>query len=242
MALTLTIGDGTTTINLNDTSDLHMLEGWVPAIARPTADESIPPDVTDVIPCILQISSADNMASGLQKIYALDRLAKQYHDDPSQHKEVWFTRQLTGETNGTRTLVSSLAFVPRLTELGDGGWFDATPGITEGRLGELQVTHHPYWERDDSANNDFVSATPSAAAAIEYDPLSESTVPGDVHCRIEGFNLRSKSGQIDPIDRVWIGVRGANKYGVTPTNFVYVWELEDGTNETSGDTSDYSPE
>jgi len=230
MAATLTISDGTTTINLNDTTDFHMRDGWIPAIAEPTPDDSIPPYVVDVIPVGIQCTNANALAAGLQKAHALDRLARQYHADTGQHKEVWFTRQLDGETGSTRFLVKSVTF--RGNAALGGGWFDAAPAISQGRFGELIVEHHPYGERADAANLDFKAEAPSAAASIVSDYYNDTAVAGDVPARVEGFEVSSNNEGVDPIDRVWIGVRGEDKYSVNSDGFVNIWECEDGTNVT----------
>jgi len=235
MAATLTISDGTTTINLGDTTDFHMLDGWIPAIAEPTGDDSVPPYVVDVIPVAIQCANANALAAGLQKAHALDRLARQYHADPRQHKEVWFTRQLDGETGSTRSLVKSLTF--RGNAALGGGWFDAAPSISAGRFGELIVEHHPYWERTTALT--LKDESPAAGASVFYDYYNNTAVPGDVPARIANMEVYAHADSSgDDISRLWIGIRGSDKYAVTPTNFVNIWECENGTNEASGDTTD----
>ena len=65
--------------------------------------------------------------------------------------------------------------------------------------------------------------------------FTDHDIVGDVPARVNALTIKSATGGAT-LDRYWIGIRGPDKHGATGvTNFIPVWECEDGTN--IGDTS-----
>ena len=63
MAVTLQVTDGTTTVNLANTTGAELAAQYLPVFTEPTGDGTIPPDVTEALPVYVNISSDDNLAS-----------------------------------------------------------------------------------------------------------------------------------------------------------------------------------
>jgi len=228
MAFQLSISDGTTTINLANSTGFQSSEPYYQMPTEPTGDGSIPDYVTETIPVFINITTDNNLASTMQDFHALQLRAREYFQDPDTNTPVWFTRQLAAETTPTRTLVRSLLFEPT-GEL-EGSFMADVPCVSEGRTGELIVTHHPY--------NESTTATTAAAAAIDYlgGTKTISSVPGDVPARISALAFTGSMG-MDWDRGVWIGIRSNAKNGVTLANVNPLWEAEDASNgPNSSDT------
>ena len=221
MAVTLQLTDGTTTVNLANSTGPELQERYLPVFAEPTGDGTIPPDVTEAVPVYLNITSDDNLASTLQDIAALQRRAAEYMADEHQITPVWFHRKLSSETGAVRYLVKSIHFTPNA---GLGGPFDNCPTITDGRLGVLSIKHHPYGERTSAlsaAGTDDVSVL---GGAVDY---TSTDVVGDVPARayyIEVDDLPTAKAY----RQYWIGFRSDNRVS-TPSNVASLWEIEDGS-------------
>lgn len=227
MALIHKLTDGTNTVDLRAPStELKWLQGFIPKVASPTGDGSIPPYLLEVIPTLVKNTTADNMAGDLQKLAALALTAAEYWVDPTQETPVWYHQQMTAESGERRALVKSIHL-----EFTDpvGDYLSAVPPIASGRSANLMIERHPYWERPTEVVSN--ADTPSAAASVVYD-YTTTNVVGDVSARLKRLDIISPVGG-DPIDRMWIGVRGATKRAVTPADFVNIWECEDGTNNAS---------
>jgi len=227
MAVTHQITDGTTTIDLTTAVGFKAERDFAVTFADPTGDGSIPPYVTEAIPIHVYATSDNNLATTMQDFHALQRRAVQYWVDPMQRTPVWYHRKLDAETTAVRSLVKSMHFTfdTRLH-----GVMDEMPEISEGRDGMLSITHHPHGESPTVKSAS--ASTPSAAASLSYDYTTGGTgdVVGDVHARVHPLRLAPIAG--DNLEEAWVGVRGASKHGVTPANFIGVWECEAGTNIT----------
>ena len=124
MAFTLTLSDGTTTINLANSTGFQASAGYMPLVAVPTGDGSIPEYLIDAIPVQVRLSSDNNLAATMQDLHALQLRAAEYWQDPDANTPVWFNRKLDAESTGTRALVRALAFTP--ADDPEGSWFDAS--------------------------------------------------------------------------------------------------------------------
>jgi hypothetical protein len=236
VAVIFKLYDGTNTIDFTSATDFHLLQGFHPEEASPTGDGSIPPDVTQIVPIIVDCTSDDDLATTKQKFHAMQLLVARYMLDPIHSTPLWWHHKLDGETGELRHLVKSLAF--QWTEPA-GGIFDAQPLITEGRRAVVTFIHHPYGEHPTGRN--FPTASPSAAAAITYDYTAAGSggtpaahdIVGDVGARVGTFIFYSAAAGADVVDRLWMGFRSAGKYGQTLANFDPIWECEDGTNNAN---------
>jgi len=228
MAFQLYISDGTTTINLANTTGFQSSEPYFQMSAIPTGDGSIPEYVTETIPVVIHITTDNNLAATMQDFHALQVRAAEYWQDPDANTPVWFYRQLAAETSATRTLVRTLAYEP--TQELEGSYMADVPCVSEGRTGEIIITHHPY--------NEHTTTTIAAGATIDYlgGTKTINSVPGDVPARISLLAFTGSMG-MDWDRGVWIGIRSNGKNGVTLANVVTLWEAEDAANGTnSSDT------
>jgi hypothetical protein len=227
MAAQLLLSDGTTSINLTNSTGFQASDPYLQTLPIPTGDGSIPAYTIEVIPCYINITSDNNLAATLQDFHALQLVAAEYWQDPDQNTPVWFTRQLTAESSATRTLVRSLAFEPSNDPVGS--WVEVAPAISGGRFGTLTVEHHPY--------NEASSATTAAGATIDYlgGTKTINSVPGDVLARISLLSFTGTQGMRWD-NGVYIGIRSNGKNGVTIANLNTLWEAEDALN--GGNTSD----
>lgn len=227
MALTLTISDGTTTVDLASTTGFEVLRRWRPVVATPQGN-TIPPDITDVIPTYTNITTADGLAATYQALHALAERAAKYGVDSDV--PVWFTRQLDTETGGLRTLVRSLSFDP---DVQLGSWIDEFPRLLEGRTGAISITRHPFWERTsplDARGQTWLTSVLAGTANYSV----PTAVPGDVAARV--YALRLYEGPSAGLDTFWIGARTTAKVA-DPTNFVGQWACPVGTIQDALDTS-----
>jgi len=122
MAVTFTLGDGTTTIDLTDITENIALDetAYVPVVATPTGDGSIPPYVTETLPVRIISATYDGYATLMQNLHALQKRAAEYWVDQQQATPVWLTCKLDGETTGRRALVKAVWEVDRrLAEVSD---------------------------------------------------------------------------------------------------------------------------
>ena len=225
MAVTLQVTDGTTTVNLANTTGPELGANYLPVFAEPTGDGTIPPDVTEALPVYVNISSDDNLASTLQDIATLQRRAAEYMADPNQATPVWFHRKLTNETSAVRYLVKAMHFTP---DAQLGGLFDVAPAITEGRIGVISITHHPYGERTSALSGAGTDNVSLFGGACDY---SGTDLVGDVPARayyIEIDDLPAAKA----FYQYWIGFRSSNRVS-TPANVASLWEVEDGTPGTN---------
>ena len=175
MAVTLQITDGTTTVNLANAAGPELESEYLPTFAVPAGDGTIPPDVIEAVPVLVRITSDDNLATTLQDIAGLTRAAAEYSANNHQ-TPVWFHRKLTAESNAVRYLVRSMSFVPNARF---GGFFDEGPAITDGRLGVLTITHHPYGERTSALAASGTNNVSVIGGAADY-----TDVVGDVPARM----------------------------------------------------------
>lgn len=229
MATVFKLYDGTNTVDLATDADWHLLRDYVPQVATPTGDGTIPPYIREEIPIRIKGTSADNLASVLQTLHLLQRTAAEYWMDPTQDTPVWFHCKLNAETEERRALVKAVELILASNP------YAVRPDFTDkGIKGTLIVERHPYWER--TASISMPEETLLSGAAIIYDPTSVTDIVGDVAARIKPFDVRSLG---DPLNRFWIGLRSVDKHG-TLGNFVEIWECEDGTNNPneSGVTDD----
>jgi hypothetical protein len=216
MAVTFTITDGSNSIIFSNDTGFILSDGYNPAVAVPTGDGSIPPPVTEVIPCVIVPTSADNLSTLMQTFAGLQKTAAEYRADPTQATNVQLQCKLDAETGTRQALVLSMSidFNARL-----GGLYDAGPVLTDGRQATITLVRHPYWER--TTGRTFPALASTAGAVVTYDYSSTDPV-GDVGARIDELNFQTAVS----VTRYWMGLRSATKHG-TLANFVPLWECED---------------
>jgi len=224
MAVTLQITDGTTTVDFTTTTGHHLLADYLPSFAMPTGDGSIPPYVTEAIPCHIYVTSGNNLAATMQSFHALQLRAAQYFADDTYETPVWFHRKLDDESGAVRYLVRSMHFTPNGNF---GGPLDNAPALTEGRQGVLTIEHHPYAERTSatSVTTGTNLSVLGGGAAFNY-----TDVVGDVPAR--PYYIRLYGGSVGiSFTKVWIGFRSDAKItSGDASDFVALWEVELGSN------------
>ncbi len=222
MTVILQVTDGTTTVNLQNTTGAQLLEKYLPVFATPTGDGTIPADVTEALPVIVRIATDDGLAATLQGIARLQQQAAMYMADPTEASPVWFYRKLTGESGGAaagiRFLVKSMSFTPTAKF---GGLFDVGPAITDGRIGVLSITHHPYGEAPA-----VIAASGTDGVSVLGGAVNYTDVTGDVPARLYYLGLDNLAAA-RTYRQYWIGFRSVNKVAA-PANVVTLWECEDG--------------
>jgi len=225
MAVTFSItSTGLDTLDLTYVGSQFSLQPdkYLPVVATPTGDGSIPPYVTETIPVMLTEVTYDAYASSMQVLATHQKRAAEYWVNQQQATPVWLNCKLDGESFPRRALVKAIHFEFR-------PWIQAlyqecgTSVAPDRQLGTLLIERHPYWE--DPTPREFINTTPAAAASVVYDYLIEPG--GDVPCRINGLGWRAT---VNTLERFWMGIRSATLHGATGvTAFIPVWECEDAT-------------
>jgi len=229
MAVTFTLSDGTTTIDFAEaTPDDFTLRaniglGYLPKVAVPRGDGSIPDYITETIPVWIECTNHNDFATSMQNFHALQRRAVEYWVDPQQATPVWFNAKLDDETGARRALVKSLGLE---FETEFGGLYNDCPDLDTGRPATVVVVRHPYWERSAALSAATGSNVSILGGAFDY---SGTDVVGDVGARID--NLGISADDTTWLKNVYIGFRSTNRHP-TITNFVSKWECEDGSNQT----------
>ena len=229
--LKLKQGDSGTELNLNASGStgirLHE-DGWYPTVASPV-HMGDPAPVLETLHLLVSNTTYNLLATSMQSLHEMQVLADRYINDPHQEYPVWLQAQMDGESGLRRALVYSIdiQYKPR--------WFGAGADTTNIPL-VLSVVRGPYWESTTVRN--LPDAAPAAAASVAYDYTAAGTsvsahdFSGDVGARIRLLEIYSMVGDNSLTD-YWMGIRSANKHGATGiTNFVPIWECEDGTNDT----------
>jgi hypothetical protein len=226
MAVTFAItGDGLygSGLSLLSSTGFHLLDGYKPKYGTITGDGSIPPYVREVIPVRIRSTGDDDLATELAVFHTYQRKAAEYWHSRSRAEAIKLEQSLANETGERSALIKSLDIQI------DQNILSTAPAVADGVDARLIVERHPYWE---SATAIVMNAAaPSAAASVLYDYTNVADVVGDVGARIHRLDIVSEAGD-DALDRVWIGIRSTDKMAVTPANFVPIWELEDGLNDT----------
>ncbi len=228
MADTIELTDGTNTVDFLAATGLRGQPAWVPAVASPTGDGSIPPYITEVIPVIVRNTTADTTATSLQLFHLLQKTAAEYWADLTAVTPVWFNCTIDNETNDRRAFVRSLSieFTPGLGQLYE-------CNVLDGVLAQVIIVRHPFWEAPSARDMPEGASGVGIVFAYDYTAAGTGGVPaahdivGDVGARVEHARIRSIVGGSN-LGRVWAGLRSNNKHP-TVTNFVPVWEWEDGT-------------
>ena len=242
MAVTFTLtSTGLTTIDLTDTSTSIFLQEseYVPVVATPPGDGTIPPYVTETLPVGLHATTYNAYCLLLQNLAALQKRAAEYWVNPQQSVPVWLTCKLDGETTGREALVKAIHFEFRpWTEALYRECAGATP---PGHLfGTILVERHPYWEKPIGLS--FPNLAGDTGVCVSYDYTTGADVVGDVPARIEGFCLKTNTAAI-ALERFWMGIRSATLHGATGvTAFKHRWECEDGSFPDAEVTEDAASE
>jgi len=190
-----------------------------------------PPLITETMDLLLKGSDHDDLASRKQSMHEMQVYATRYIKDRTFDTPVWLHVQMSGETNERRALVHKISLSPKSPNLDTKGWIDQSVARYQ-----ATITREPYWEALSTYSMPSVGAQDWAAL---YDYTSAGTggtpaahnVMGDVPARISFFRLNASSGELG---RAWIGVRSDNfSPGGDASNFVPIWECEDGTNNTN---------
>jgi len=230
MAAVVQLKRSSTTLNLLNTSGLHVADvGWVPKIAA-LRDRFEPMVVEEVIEADLFGSSHDNVAVTMQALHDMEVWAAEYRRDSLTEHPVWLHAQTSDETSQRRAAVRRVAS-KWLSQHYSGEMIGSQPVV------QIAVERQGAWEKTTASEMDN-NISPGAAASVTYDYTATNgdDIIGDLPARIEQLEIRPAAN--DTLSKLWIGLRSANKHG-TLTNFINVWECEDagatlGTNAANG--------
>lgn len=228
MADTIELTDGTNTVNFLAATGLRGQPAWVPAVAAPTGDGSIPPYITEVIPVIVRNTSTDLMAADLQRFHLLQKTAAEYWVDQTAVTPVWFYTTVDNETNDRRAFVKSLAieFRPGLGQLYE-------CNVLDGVLAQVVIVRHPYWEALTAVTEVATAAISTLGGAYDYTAAPSTDVVGDVPARL--IKLQTTYSDNQAAEYLWAGWRSALKHG-TLANFVSSWAADDGVSSLADTT------
>lgn len=192
-------------------------QGWNQGLPQPGQ-----PGVDESITLLMNSGNANTLATALQ---AIDTKIKEigWAQDPLNPIGVWLRAQLTGETNQRQCFILAAKRPPKGLEI-------TTPLAYSGVIQNynLGLTRSARWE------NVLKTQVPASPASISiHGGTLAYTIPGDAHARVAELRLTSNS---QLFTEAWIGVK-SNRYGVNPTNFVPVWNLDLGFLPTGYDTS-----
>jgi hypothetical protein len=222
-------GDSGTELSLNAGEAGFQLagQGWSPAVATPV-HMGDPPPIGETIHLLLANTSHNNIATNMQSLHEMQVLADRYINDPHQEDPVWLHAKMDNETGERRALVYRIEAQYKTS------WFGPQATALDIPL-VLTVVRGPYWESTSVRN--LPDAAPAAAACVVYnytaagDVVAAHDIVGDVGARLRFFELNDTD---DSLERFWMGIRSANKHGADGiTNFVNIWECENGTNNAS---------
>ena len=224
MAVTFTLtSTALTTIDFTTGTDFTLGADYVPTVATPNGDGSIPAYVVETIPVVLRATSENDLATTMQELSAMQKRAAEYWLDMNEDDPVWLTCKLDTETTGRRALVKRIDFA--FERAPQSFYEECGTTLADFYLGTVLIERHPYWEA--------LSTTAISGTSIGYlgDTIAINGVPGDVNARFHLIKLAGTMNMEWPRYGVFIGIRSANRHG-TLANFVPLWECEDGTNVT----------
>lgn len=232
MAIVSKFSHASATVDLNDVNTGFSMagDGWMPVVATPVYGRD-PEPVTETIHLLLRDTSQDNIAADMQALHFMQVQADAYINDPTVDDPVWLHAKMNNETGERRAVVYKIEVQYGASWYGDEATSLDIP-LT------LSVTRGPYWEsttaRDlpaDTGNTGVIHVydyTASGASVAAHD------IVGDVGARIDLFTM-------DPnayTDFYIIGARSAAKHNASGiSNFVPIWEFENGTLETDCTTA-----
>lgn len=138
MAATLQITDGSTTVNLLNTSGLYLKKnGWTPAVV-PELDDGRYADVVDVITCTWVQTDDDNRSSTLQNLQRLARKARLWwRKRRPWGQAVWIAANTHSETDTRYSLIKNV----EIRELDPRHWGAQGPVELT-----ILVTHGLWWD------------------------------------------------------------------------------------------------
>jgi hypothetical protein len=113
-----------------------------------------------------------------------------------------------------------LAFVPNAQF---GGLFDVGPAITDGRIGVLSITHHPYGEATTA-----VAASGTNGVSVLGGATNYTDVVGDVPARLYYLGIDNMANATT-IYQVWLGFRSDSQANGDASLVNSLWEVEAGT-------------
>lgn len=208
------------------TSEDFMLRrgGYVPQIAAPPGDNSLPPDVEEALTLHMKATDGDELSTNMQTLHAAQIRAAQYRDDPNVGfvaDSVWYHQRLDSETEWRRALVKNLHVAAATSYFERPAPEDWTP-VTVG------ITRHPYWEASvPSAGNYPISTMASVSDPAFIHPYTPAVI-GTVPARLLYLQLAWNSATSGDLARMWFGLRSEDKHGRL-ADFPIRWECEDGT-------------
>ena len=183
-------------------------EGW----EQGTPSQQGQSSVDEVITLLMNAGNANTLATALQSI---DSKVKQtqWAQDPLNPIGVWLRTKLATETNTRQAFIQELRRSPALP-ITDPLMYDST--LQKYQLG---VTRMPVWENP-TASSIAPGSITANGGTFAY------SVSGDAHARVSKLQITGKSvsAAADLYREAWFGAK-SDRYGVTPANFVPVWNV-----------------
>ena len=218
-------GDSGTTLSLNSASAGFSLAGWSPSVATPV-HMGDPAPIGESIHLRLKQANQNTLATSMQSLHEMQVLADRYINDPTQETPVWLHAKMANETGERRALVYSISVQYKSSWFGPEATAEDIPLV-------LNVVRGPYWESTSVRDLPDSGSKTGAGVVYDYTAAGSGGTPeahdyvGDVGARLRFFDMEST----DALEVVWMGIRSAAKRGSTGlSNFINIWECEDGTN------------
>lgn len=213
---TLTITDGTTTVNFLDTSGLHIARnGYRQGVGHPDPQSGFIPDVIDTLNCYWMDTTDDDRDTDMHNLQRLADKAQRYRRLRRNTGEVWMAIQTHSETNVRYHLVSDVQ-IDQLDgrHFGPSGPVDLVITITrEGAGRAIAPTSTPStivsaqkYMKNDSDGNNGITLTPANVpgdapmlTVIEINFGSTSPFPTQYMVAAKAFDGSTEASQFDPL-------------------------------------------
>jgi hypothetical protein len=206
------------------------IEKWVPSVAEIEKDGSVGP-VTEKITCLVNAANKSDLEDEFANLELMANVARMGARDTSSCSVVY----LAMYPNGSQQIN---AYIHNIN-------YDILEPITEScgyiennmaRV-KLNIVREPFWEELSYTANVAVITITDASSMIDY-RVGGTDIECDAPARMTSFGLVPYIVG-NEVDRAWIGLR-TELHCPSPSEFVPVWELEDGTNNPaeSGITDD----
>lgn len=214
---TLSLTDGTVTVNFLDTSGLHISRGgYRQKVGHIDPESGEIPDVVDVLTCIWMTTTDDSRDTVMVNLHRLADKAQKYRRERRKSDEVWLAIQTHSETN-TRYCIVSDVEIKELDQrhFGPNGPVDLIITITREGAGRAiapngtpttVVAATTKYNKNDSDGNNGLTINPSDVPGdvpmltlIEIDPGATTPIPVQYMVAAKAFDDSTDASQFDPL-------------------------------------------
>lgn len=212
---TLTLTDGTTSVNFLDTSGLHITRGgYRQAVGNLDPLTGDMPDVEDTLNCVWMTTTDDSRDTVWMNLKRLAKKAQEYRRFRKPNDEVWLSIQTHSETNTRYHIVSNVVvneldhrhfgpnnpvdLIVKITREGAGRAIP--PGST---LTTIQAAVTKYMKNDSDGNNGITIANVPGdvdmLTQISIDPGATTPIPVNYMVACVAFGGSTLATDFDPL-------------------------------------------